>query len=163
MVSNPDSVVVFDAGATANLICFKWLDNRHLFLQNLGFPKVMPYSTSARLKFGGGRVGEVRHAADIKVGIAWRKIAFATFVLDADIPALMRKGALEALGGRLSFERGILSIRTHGLNVPPGANAMGHYVQCVLEFGKGPPRLKRGPALAASYFEWSFSEKRPDL
>ena len=33
---------------------------------------------------------------------------------------------------------------------------MGHYIASVVEFGLG-------PNLAASYFEWSFSEKRPDL
>ena len=33
---------------------------------------------------------------------------------------------------------------------------MGHYIVSVVEFG-------RVPAVAASYFEWSFVEKRPDL
>ena len=57
-----------------------------------------PYLTIARFKFGDGRVGEVMYAADIKVGIAECGGAFAAFVLVADIPALPRKAALEAIG-----------------------------------------------------------------
>ena len=105
--------------------------------------------------------GEVKHAADIKVGVAGRRGAFTAFVLDADIPAVLREGALEALGGQLDFERDALSFRTHGMNDPLNANEMGHYVLRVVEFDKGPPRWGRGPCLAASYFEWSFSGKRP--
>ena len=161
--SNSDSVAVLGAGATANLVRFKWLDNRIIFLQRQDFPKVMPYSTSARFKFGGGRATEVKHAADIKVGIAWGEGAFAGFVLDADIPALLRKGVLGSLGGQLDFERDILSIRTHGVNVPLNVNEMGRYVLSAVEFGKGPPYWARVPVWAASYSEWPISEKRPDL
>ena len=39
----------------------------------------------------------------------------------------------------------------------------GHYALCVVEFRRGPPRIDRGPNLAASYFEWPFAERRPDL
>ena len=77
----------------------------------MGSPKVLPYSTMARLKFRDGRLGEVKHAADIPVGVAGRKGAFAASVLEADIPALPRKGALESLGGWLGRERDILTIR----------------------------------------------------
>ena len=54
---------------------------------------------TACFKFGDGRVYEVKHAADIEIGIAGRRGAFAALVLEADIPALPRKGALEALRG----------------------------------------------------------------
>ena len=161
--SNSDSVAVLGAGATANLVRFKWLDNRIIFLQRQDFPKVMPYSTSARFKFGGGRATEVKHAADIKVGIAWGEGAFAGFVLDSDIPALLRRGVLGSLGAQLDFERDILSIRTHGVNVPLNVNEMGRYVLSTVEFGKGPPYWARVPVWAASYSEWPISEKRPDL
>ena len=58
----------------------------------------MPYPTIARCKFGDGRAGEVKHAAEIKVGIARRRGASAAFVSEAAIPALLRKGAFEVLG-----------------------------------------------------------------
>ena len=40
---------------------------------------------------------------------------------------------------------------------------MGHYVLSVVAFGNGPSRVDRGPNLAASYFEWTLLENRPDL
>ena len=40
---------------------------------------------------------------------------------------------------------------------------VGHYVLSVVEFSKGPPRSDRRPILAASYFEWPFLGRRPDL
>ena len=121
-----------------------------------GLGKAVPYLSIARFKFGDGRIGEVKHAADIKVGVAGRKGTFAAFVLDADIPALLRKGALEALGAQLDFDKDMLSLLRHGVRVPLGVNAMGHYIVSVVEFG-------RGPEVAASYFVWSFVEERPDL
>ena len=57
----------------------------------------------ARFKFGGGRLGEVRCAADTKVGMVGRRGALAAFVLKADAPALLRQGAIEALGGQTDF------------------------------------------------------------
>ena len=41
-------------------------------------------------------MGEVRHAADTPEGVAGRRVEFAAFALDADIPASFLKGALEA-------------------------------------------------------------------
>ena len=90
------------------------------------------------------------------MGIAGCRGAFTDFVLDADIPALLCKGALEALGGQLDFERDILAMREHGVDVPLSANEMRHYSLSVAAAGKGPD-------LAASYVEWSLVEKRPDL
>ena len=101
--------MVLDAGATANLVCYKWLENHNSFLERQGLEKAVPYPSNARFKFGDGRMGEVKHAADIKVGIAGCKGTFTAFVLDADIPALLRKGALDALGAQLNFEKDTLS------------------------------------------------------
>ena len=70
----------------------------------MGVPKVTPHLTMARFKFGGGRVREVSHAADCRVGFAGRRGTFAAFVSGADIPALLRKGALGALGGQSDTE-----------------------------------------------------------
>ena len=78
------------AGATANLVCFKYLDNRNSYLPKVGGLKVNPYPAIDRFKSGDGRVGKGRHAAHIKVGIWGRGGARAAFVSDADIPALLR-------------------------------------------------------------------------
>ena len=94
----------------------------------MGFPKVMPHPTAPRCKFGAGSVGEVMHAADIKAVVAGRRGAFAAFALEPDIPALLRKGALEALGGQLDSERGVLTIRKHGADVPLSVSEMGRFV-----------------------------------
>ena len=59
----------------------------------------------ATFKFGDGRTGEVCRAADITVGAAGVKGVFAAFVLGSDIPALLSKGALGTLQGRLDFAR----------------------------------------------------------
>ena len=98
--------------------------------------------------YSGGGIGEVKHAADIKEGVAESKGTFTDFALDADIPASSQKGALEALGAQLDFEEDALSLLRHGLRAPLRVNAMGHYIVSVVEFG-------RGPAVAASHFEWS--------
>ena len=92
----------------------------------------------------------------MRVVIAGRRGASAAFVLEAEGPALLCKGALEASGGQLDFERDILTIREHGVDVPLSANEMGHYILSVVALGKGPD-------LAASYFEWSSVAIRPDL
>ena len=52
---------------------------------------------SARFRVGSGRLGEVRHAAGIPVGVAGNTGKFAAFMLDSDIPAPLRKGAMVAL------------------------------------------------------------------
>ena len=72
---------------------------------------------SARAKFGNGGIGEVRSAADIKVGISGRRGAFAAFALYADIPTLLRGGAREALGGHEDFARVALTIRKYGVDI----------------------------------------------
>ena len=102
-----DSVVALDTGATANLACFKWLGHHNSNLQTTGFPKVTTYPTIARFEFGYGRVGEVKYAADFEVGVAGRRGAFASFVSETDIPALLRRGSPEALGGQQDADRDI--------------------------------------------------------
>ena len=53
-----------------------------------------------KFRSGDGRLGEVRQAAGIPVGIAGNRGRFTAFALGADISALLRKGAAEALGGQ---------------------------------------------------------------
>ena len=163
MVSRASSVVVLDTGATANLVCRAWVANRNLFLGELGMEKVRLYPSAARFKFGDGRIGEVQYAANITVGIAGRKGTFTAFVMDAEIPALLRKGALEALGAQLDFAKDTLLLERHGICVPLGLNAMGHYIMSVAEFGRGGTKRTRGPQFSASYFEWPLMDQRPDL
>ena len=108
-------------------------------------------------------MGEVKRAADIKVGVAGCKGAYTALVLDAEISAFLRKSALEAPAAQLDFDKNALCFVRHGAWVLSKVHAMGHYILTVVEFSKGPPCSDRRPNLAASYFEWSFSEKRPDL
>ena len=93
-----DSAVVLHTGAPANLVCFNCLENHNSHLQQVGIPPKMVHSTTARFKFGNGRIGEARYAADLKVGIAVRRGSIAVFALGEAIPASGSRGALEALG-----------------------------------------------------------------
>ena len=98
--------MVLDTGATANHACFGWLDHHNRLLARKGYQKVPTYPSPARFRFVAGRLGEVRHAAGIPVGIAGGKGDFSACAPDADIPALFREGALDALGGN-SISRAI--------------------------------------------------------
>merc|ERR1712052_65500 len=118
--------------------------------------KVHLYPSAARFKFGDGRIGEVQYAANISVGIAGCKGTFTAFVMDAEVPALLRKGALEALGAQLDFAKDTLWLERHSICVPLGLNAMGHYVMSVVELGKGRPKRTRDPQFCASHFERSL-------
>ena len=92
-----DCVVVLDTGATANSVCFRRLRNRNSCLRKIGPPKVASCTTMAELKFGDGRVGAVRRAADIKVGAAARRGTFTAFISEAAISAELRKGPFRHL------------------------------------------------------------------
>ena len=83
-------------------------------------------------------------------------------MLDAEIPVLLRKESLEALGAQLDFEKDVLPPMRHAVTAPLRVNETGHCLSSVVEFGKGHPRSDRGPNLAASYFAWRSSDKRPD-
>ena len=78
---------VLDAGAAASLARFRWLDNRSQLLEKHAFSHVLTHPACARFKFGGGRLGEVRSAADITVGNAGCKETSTVFALDAGVPA----------------------------------------------------------------------------
>ena len=96
-------MAVLDTGAAANLACYKWLDTHNSVLERRGLEKAVPYSSNARFNFGDGRIGDVKHATDIEVGIARCKSTLAAFVLDADIPALLRKGGVGCPGRPVGF------------------------------------------------------------
>ena len=67
----------------------------------------------------------MRRAADTPAGVAESKGKFTAFALDADISALLRKGAAEALGGQLDFARDSLALRRHGALIPIRINRTG--------------------------------------
>ena len=54
---------------------------------------------------------------------AGRKGSFTAFVMDAEIPALLRMGALEAPGTQLDFAKDTLLLDRRGVCVPLGLNA----------------------------------------
>ena len=86
-------MVVLDTSAAANLVCFRGLDRHIRILEREAYQRAPTYPP------GDGRPGVVRRAEDIPVGVAGSKCKFTAFVLDADIPALLRRGAPETLGG----------------------------------------------------------------
>ena len=157
------SVVALDTGATANLVRRAWLANHNQFLERMGMEKAHLYPSAARFKFGDGRIGEVQYAANITIGIAGCKGTFTAFVMDAGIPALLRRGALEALGAQMDFAKDTLLLERRGICVPLGLHSMGHYIMGGAEFGRGGTKRTRGPQFSASYFEWSLMDQRPDL
>ena len=106
LVSKKDSVAVLDTGATANLVCFRWLANHNRILQEYGIQRAPTYPSKARSRLCDRRLGEVRHAADIPVRISGNKVAFTAFALEMNIPALLRRGTMEALGGQWDFLSG---------------------------------------------------------
>ena len=61
------------------------------------------------------------------------------------------------------MERDISAIRDQRVDIPLAVNEMGHYALSVVASRKGPSRVGREPNLTPSYFEWTFSWKRPDL
>ena len=40
---------------------------------------------------------------------------------------------------------------------------MGYFILSVADFEPGRPRAPRSPTVSATYFEWAFTNKRPDL
>ena len=118
-------VAVLRAGSAANLFCFRILGRHNRILRREGLSRVSTYPASARLKFGDGRLLEVRHAAYIPVGIAGNKGMFSAFALEADIPAVLRKGAYGAPCVQLDFSRDISTLRRKGVVIPLGVNRVG--------------------------------------
>ena len=72
----------------------------------------------ARFKYGNALPGVAQFAADIPVGFAGGRGAFTAFPLQADIPASLRMGALEALVGQLDLSCNDLMLGKMGIDVP---------------------------------------------
>ena len=63
LVSKEDGVAVLAAGATAKLVCFRWLDHHNRLL-------VAAYRSTTQFRSGDGRLDGMRDAADIPAWIA---------------------------------------------------------------------------------------------
>ena len=61
---------------------------------------------------------EVRDGADLTVRIAGDEGPLAAFVLDVEIPALLRDEDLEALSGQLDFARDELALKSLVVDIP---------------------------------------------
>ena len=118
MDSQEDRVAWLGDGATANLACFCWLAQHNRILERRGVPRVATFPSKAKFRFRDGRLGEVRHAADIPVWIVGNKRKFTAFARGGDVPALYREGAMEAIGGQLDYLRGLLIFRRRGSDTP---------------------------------------------
>ena len=141
-----DSVAVLDTAATANLARFQWLGHHKKFLGREGFPRISTYLACAPFNFGDGRLGEARYAADPPVGIADCRGKFAASVLEADIPALLRKGVLGARGAQSDVSREISTHRKQGGDILLEVSQMEHYVLGVDAFAGGRSKSATGPS-----------------
>ena len=91
--------MVLDNGAASNLPCFRASGNRNLLSGRTGARRVSTFPACVCFKFGDGRLGDVRFAAYSPAGIAGCRGTLAAFALVADIPAILRRVAVGALGG----------------------------------------------------------------
>ena len=123
LVSQENSVALLDTGATANLAFSRWLARHNRILDRYGIERVFTCSSKATFRLGDRRLGEVRHEADIPVGGAGNKGAFTAFALDADISAVLRKGAMEDWAGSWIFLRIAGFTPTGGEDTPEGESS----------------------------------------
>ena len=136
LVSQEAREVVLDTGATAKLACFSWLARHNRILGRRGIPRVTTCPSKATFRPGDGCLGEARHAADIPVGVAGIRGRLTAFAPEADIPALLRSRAMEALGGQLDFLRGSLNLRRQGEQIPLRVNRVGHHILSAVDLRK---------------------------
>ena len=102
--------VVLETGATGTLVSGKWPDNHNVALDRNEYPELGPYSAQAQFPFRGSRGGPVVLAGDIAIGITGSSGRSTTSVAEADVPAVLRERATEALGGRFDFHDGVLAL-----------------------------------------------------
>ena len=97
-----DSVAIIDTGASASR-----LEKRKLILRSIGKPQASVREAFASFRYGDGRVGDVHKAAHIPIAIAGCAGQFMAYVVDAEIPALLGRVALETPGAHLNFVKGL--------------------------------------------------------
>ena len=120
------SVAALDSGATANLVCLKWVGRRKSILECLGVPRAEALPAYASFKLGDGRLGEVHCAAATPSVTVSSCGEFTSFAPESDRPASMRRGALGALGGRSDFARNVSASSEQWVYFPLKLNGMGH-------------------------------------
>ena len=141
---------------------FSWLARHNRILDRRGNPRVTTYPSQAGFCLGDGRHGQEHHAADFPVGVAGHRGMFTAFALEADIPALLRKGAMEAIGGQLDFLHGSFNLRRRGAQIPPRVNRAGRCILSEVDFRRGPSwRASNCPEASASSLP--LARKFPDL
>ena len=85
-------------------------------------------------------MGNLQPAAEAPIALAGHVGVLNTYLAEQIIPALMKKGALESLGGQLDFAQDNLHLRMIGAIANLRANPAGHYVTGVADFAKEMPR-----------------------
>ena len=95
------------------------------------------------------------------MGVAGNRGTFTAFALEADIPALLRKGAMESPAGQLDFLHGPLNLHRRLAQKPLGGNRVGHYILSVVDFREDPSRSLPRPEVSASFL--TIVQKAPDL
>ena len=157
------SVVILDTGATANLVCFRWLNQHNAMLEKVDLARASTCPAHAPFKFGDRSMGGSKLAADISLGSAGANGAFTTFVLDADVPAPLRKGALGALCGRLDCYQDTLALGLRGVEILLRVNDLGRYFLSAVNFGGRHGGVARSPYFPAAMAEWAGVRRRPKL
>ena len=106
---------------------FKFGVYRHSsILKCWGVPRAGTRPARAKLKVGDGDLGEVRRAAEILVAIDGGRGEFTASLLEAAISALLRRGAMGALGGQLAFARTISTLSKQGVDISLKSDGTGH-------------------------------------
>ena len=116
---------------------FKWRRRCKSPVAKFGRPVAVAFPAMASSKFGNGKLGQVFCAAGVPVAIAVRREMFCDFLVGAEIPALLREGALEAMDGGLDVSRKCLHLAKWGTDAPLRSNAPGCYVLNVATFDDG--------------------------
>ena len=88
---------------------------------------------------------------------------FTALTLRTHIPALLRKGALEELEGRMEPQRDLLTLGEHGVSIPKGVNRAGKRILRAVGFRADPPRDVRGQVISAPFCEWALTNTRQNL
>ena len=88
--------------------------------------------------------------------------AFTSFTIGTDVPAFLRKGALEALGGRLDLSRDLWTLLKQGVTTLLRVNRMGRYFLSAVDFREDASRRVCGPVVPPPYFEWERTRQRPN-
>ena len=158
------SAVALHAGASSNFARFKWDRRQNAISVRLGISIAELFPACAIFEFGNGHTAEVRHAAEILVGIAGRQGALAACFVYADIPTLVCKGTLELLGGKLDFSRNRYRLGKMGAEVPLRVDTAGRFVSGAPPFAaKGGPPLGCWATQSASWLSEESELLRPKI